>query len=165
MKSRTPKTLFIKCRVTPGDRERLHELMRKTGHRSEASFIRDAVFKDKPITIPTSSPTDDEILQKMNELIREFNRIGINYNQIAVKVNTASLPLAQALNKKQGICSGPGNKMCRLDHSKRRVRKFSQRIDRKTDVSESAGGRKIQKGNVCQKRCNQGKDFAGTEKV
>ena len=99
MKSRTPKTLFIKCRVTPGDRERLHELMRKTGHRSEASFIRDAVFKDKPITIPTSSPTDDEILQKMNDLIREFNRIGINYNQIAVKVNTASIPMAQALQE------------------------------------------------------------------
>ena len=106
MKSRTPKTLFIKCRVTPGDRERLHELMRKTGHRSEASFIRDAVFKVKPITIPTSSPTDDEILQRMNDLIREFNRIGTNYNQIAVKVNTASLPMAQALEASSRTFAG-----------------------------------------------------------
>ena len=71
--------------------------MSKTGHRSEADFIRDAVFRVKPIVIRTASPTDQEIWEQMVTLIKEVNRIGINYNQIAIKVNTASIPIAEAL--------------------------------------------------------------------
>ena len=104
--AREPRRLFIKCRVTEKEREDLHALMAKTGHKSEADFIRDAVFKVRPITLPSASPTDDEILQKMNDLIREFNRIGTNYNQIAVKVNTASLPMAQALEASSRTFAG-----------------------------------------------------------
>ena len=95
--AREPRRLFIKCRVSQNEREKLHNLMSKTGHRSEADFIRDAVFKVKPIVIQSVSPTDQEIWGLMVTLVKEFNRIGTNYNQIAVKVNTASIPLAQAL--------------------------------------------------------------------
>ncbi len=95
--AREPRRLFIKCRVTQKEREDLHNLMSKTGHRSEADFIRDAVFRVKPIVIQTASPTDQEIWERMVTLVKEFNRIGTNYNQIAIKVNTASIPMAQAL--------------------------------------------------------------------
>ena len=69
------------------------------GHKSEADFIRDAVFKVRPIVIRTASPTDQEIWQQMVALVNEFNRIGRNYNQVVVKVNTASIPMAQALQE------------------------------------------------------------------
>ena len=95
--AREPRRLFIKCRVTEKEREDLHTLMSKTGHRSEEDFIRDAVFRVKPIVIRTASPTDQEIWEQMVTLIKEVNRIGINYNQIAIKVNTASIPMAEAL--------------------------------------------------------------------
>ena len=42
--AREPRRLFVKCRVTAKEREDLHALMAKTGHKSEADFIRDAVF-------------------------------------------------------------------------------------------------------------------------
>ena len=51
----------------------------------------------KPIVIQTASPTDQEIWEQMVMLVKEFNRIGTNYNQIAIKVNTASIPMVQAL--------------------------------------------------------------------
>ena len=35
----------------------------------------------------------------MVALVNEFNRIGRNYNQVVVKVNTASIPMAQALQE------------------------------------------------------------------
>ena len=95
--TREPRRLFIKCRVTQNERENLHTLMSKTGHKSEADFIRDAVFKVKPIVIQCASPTDQEIWEQMVTLVKEYKRIGTNYNQIVVKVNTASIPMAQAL--------------------------------------------------------------------
>lgn len=97
--TREPRRLFVKCRVTEKEREDLHTLMAKTGHKSEADFIRDAVFKVRPIVIRTASPTDLEIWQQMVDLVNEFNRIGHNYNQVVVKVNTASIPMAQALQE------------------------------------------------------------------
>ena len=89
--AREPRRLFVKCRVSEKEREDLHALMAKTGHKSEADFIRDAVFKVRPIVIRTASPTDQEIWQQMVALVNEFNRIGHNYNQVVVKVNTASI--------------------------------------------------------------------------
>lgn len=97
--AREPRRLFVKCRVTEKEREDLHALMAKTGHKSEADFIRDAVFKVRPIVIRTASLTDQEIWQQMVALVNEFNRIGRNYNQVVVKVNTASIPMAQALQE------------------------------------------------------------------
>ena len=104
--AREPRRLFVKCRVTEKEREDLHALMAKTGHKSEADFIRDAVFKVRPIVIRTASPTDQEIWQQMVALVNEFNRIGHNYNQVVVKVNTASLPMAQALEASSRTFAG-----------------------------------------------------------
>ena len=101
MKKRTPRNQFIKCRVTPEDRANLHELMKKTGHRSEASFIRDAVFKTRPIVIRTGSKTDLEIWKQVTEVGVEINRIGSNFNQLVRRVNTASIEQRIALEKAQ----------------------------------------------------------------
>lgn len=99
MKKRTPRNQFIKCRVTPADKDYLHELMKKTGHRSEASFIRDAVFKTRPVVIRSGSPTDEEIWQQVTSVTDEINRIGTNYNQIVRKVNMASIEQCVALER------------------------------------------------------------------
>lgn len=105
MKKKTLRDQFIKCRVTPEERDYLHELMKKTRHRSEASFIRDAVFKTKPIVIRTGSKTDEEIRKKVTEIEGEINRIGNNFNQLVRRLNTASIEQLTALEKAQDTFS------------------------------------------------------------
>lgn len=116
-----PRRLFIKCRVTPDERARLHELMRKTGHRSEADFIRDAIFKVKPIVIRSVSPTDDEIWDQMKKLVGEFNRIGTNYNQIVHKANNSNVVTTQEFKDSSNVFN---SLICKLENASKELQAY-----------------------------------------
>ena len=99
MKKKTLRDQFIKCRVTPEERDYLHELMKKTRQKMNK------LFKTKPIVIRTGSKTDEEIRKKVTEVEGEINRIGNNFNQLVRRLNTASIEQLTALEKAQDTFS------------------------------------------------------------
>ena len=102
--------------------------MRKTGHRSEADFIRDAVFKVKPIVIRSVSPTDDEIWDQMKKLVGEFNRIGTNYNQIVAKVNRSNIPMMDAFEESKKVFNAL---MVKLEQASKELRAYIFDMDKR----------------------------------
>ncbi|WP_298987400.1 plasmid mobilization relaxosome protein MobC [uncultured Roseibium sp.] len=62
--------------LTLAEKEQLRDLVRASGLRSEAEFVRHAIF-NQPIRSPARSSSVDPAL------ITELNRIGVNVNQLA----------------------------------------------------------------------------------
>lgn len=78
------KNCYITLRVTDQEMSAIRTRMQKYGYRSRSLYLRDVIFKKKVITRnEVVNVTDKFLSDKLNELIYQINKIGVNYNQIA----------------------------------------------------------------------------------
>ncbi len=88
MKSKKSKTYTVKVRVDEEELSKIHGLMDINGYPTVSSFLRDLIFKKKIVTYHRVESVDDEVLRKrINELIYQFNKIGVNYNMVVAQYN------------------------------------------------------------------------------
>ncbi len=88
MKPKKSKTYTVKVRVDEEELSKIHGLMDINGYPTVSSFLRDLIFKKKIVTYHRVESVDDEGLRKrINELIYQFNKIGVNYNMVVAQYN------------------------------------------------------------------------------
>lgn len=77
------RTCYVKVRFSPDEMMRVRTLMDNSGYRSVSSFFRDLVSKKRFSDHRQEPHIDDKVLrEKMNYLIYQVNKIGVNYNQV-----------------------------------------------------------------------------------
>ena len=78
------RTCFVKIRFSPDEMLRVRTLMDSYGYRTVSSFFRDLVVRKRFSDKRAEPYIDDKVLrEKMNLLIYQVNKIGVNYNQVA----------------------------------------------------------------------------------
>lgn len=80
--NRENRTIIVKVRLTEGEFSRMKALMDMGGYPTVSSFLRETITKKRLPGRREKGPVDDALLrEKMNALIYQVNRIGVNYNQ------------------------------------------------------------------------------------
>ena len=78
------RTCYIKVRFSPDEMSKVRTLMDNFGYRTVSAFVRDLVSRKRFSDHRAEPHIDDKVLrEKMNNLIYQVNKIGVNYNQIA----------------------------------------------------------------------------------
>ena len=85
-RNREPKmnrTHTVKVRLTEDEFSRMSVVMETSGYPTVSSFLRDVITRKRLPERRAGAVISDEILrEKMNRLIYEVNKIGVNYNQV-----------------------------------------------------------------------------------
>lgn len=85
-RNREPKknrTHTVKVRLTEDEFARMSVVMETSGYPTVSSFLRDVITRKRLPERRAGAVISDEILrEKMNRLIYEVNKIGVNYNQV-----------------------------------------------------------------------------------
>ena len=80
--NRKNRTIIVKVRLTEDEFSRMKALMELGGYPTVSSFLREVITKRRLPGRREKGPVDDAVLrEKMNALIYQVNRIGVNYNQ------------------------------------------------------------------------------------
>lgn len=83
MKTKQAKTYTLRLRVDGEELLRVKTLMENNGYPTVSSFLRDVIFKKKIVSRKEVVNLTDKVMRdKMNQLIYQVNRIGVNYNQV-----------------------------------------------------------------------------------
>ncbi len=83
MKPKKAKKYILKLRVDEEELKKVRVIMDIHGYPTVSCFLRDVIFKKKVLTYrKVERVTDSALHLKMNELIYNFNKIGVNYNQV-----------------------------------------------------------------------------------
>ena len=82
-KPRENRTRTVKVRLTEDEYARMLLLMETGGYPTVSCFLRDAITRRNLPVRRTVRTVDDGVLrERMNRLVYEVNRIGVNYNQV-----------------------------------------------------------------------------------
>jgi len=80
---RQRRTCYLKVRLTPDELSRVRALMDNAGYNTISCFIRDLIVKKRFSDHREGPVINDKILlEKVNYLIYQVNKIGVNYNQV-----------------------------------------------------------------------------------
>ena len=80
--NRKNRTIIVKVRLTEDEFSRMKALMELDGYPTVSSFLREVITKRRLPGRREKGHVDDAVLrEKMNALIYQVNRIGVNYNQ------------------------------------------------------------------------------------
>ena len=83
MEEKDNRKYYVHARLSPVEHERLMLEMRLYGYRSISNFVRDLIMQKRlPRSGGTVRVSDRELRDRVNVLIYQVNKIGINYNQI-----------------------------------------------------------------------------------
>lgn len=83
MKTYQTKKYTLRLRVDQEEMLRVKTLMENNGYPTVSSFLRDVIFRKKIVSRKEVVRITDKVVRdKMNQLIYQVNRIGVNYNQV-----------------------------------------------------------------------------------
>ena len=83
MKTKQRRSCLVQVRLTPDEMDRVRAQMDTFGYVSVSCFLRDLVSKKRFSDHRQEPHIDDKVLrEKMNYLIYQVNKIGVNYNQV-----------------------------------------------------------------------------------
>ena len=83
MKDRPTRNCLIQVRLTPEEMERVKALMAIRGYTVYSCFVRDLIMQKRlPYRQEIPQVSDKELREKLNALVYQINKIGINYNQV-----------------------------------------------------------------------------------
>ena len=88
------RTRIVKVRLTEGEYSRMRALMETGGYPTVSCYLREVITKRRLPGRRDRGPVDDALLrEKMNALIYQVNRIGVNYNQFVAAYQRQSRQL------------------------------------------------------------------------
>ena len=77
------RSCLIQVRLTPEELERVKALMAISGYRVYSCFMRDLILQKRlPYRQEIVHVSDRQLSDRLNALIYQVNKIGINYNQV-----------------------------------------------------------------------------------
>lgn len=77
------RTRNVNVRFSPNEMIRVRALMEQGGYLSLSGFIRDLALRKRfPDHRKEDVINDKKLLEKMNYLVYQVNKIGVNYNQV-----------------------------------------------------------------------------------
>jgi hypothetical protein len=83
MKKGPTRNCLIQVRLTPDEMSRMRALMELYGYRAQSCFLRDVINRKQLRARPkVDSISGQDLLDKVNILIYQVNKIGVNYNQV-----------------------------------------------------------------------------------
>lgn len=83
MAEKTRRTCYVQVRLTPEEMVRLKALMEMWGYAKTSCFLRDLLLQKRmPYRSEVARVSDRELRDRVNALIFQVNRIGVNYNQV-----------------------------------------------------------------------------------
>ena len=78
-----PRSAVIRARITAEEMDKVTVMMENYGYKTVSSFLRDLLFKKRLETHREIVNVTDKVLRdKMNNVIFQINKIGVNYNQV-----------------------------------------------------------------------------------
>ena len=88
------RTRIVKVRLTAGEYSRMRALMETGGYPTVSCYLREVITKRRLPGRRDRGAVDDALLrEKMNALIYQVNRIGVNYNQFVAAYQRQSRQL------------------------------------------------------------------------
>ena len=83
MKGKNNRTYCLHARLTPEEKARVEALMEIGGYTSFSAYVRDLVMQKRlPYRSGKMTVSPRELRDKVNVLIYQVNKIGVNYNQV-----------------------------------------------------------------------------------
>ena len=83
MEKRQKRTCYVQVRLSPDEMARMKALMEMGGYRLVSCFLRDILTQKRfPYRTENVRVTDRELRDRINALVYQVNRIGVNYNQV-----------------------------------------------------------------------------------
>lgn len=83
MEKKQRRICHVRVRLTPDEMARVKAQMEIGGYRSFSRYFRDVLLRKRlPYRTEIDKVTDKEFRDKINALIYEVNKIGVNYNQV-----------------------------------------------------------------------------------
>lgn len=83
MKQKETRKYYVHARLSPDEHARLKLEMELHGYRNISNYIRDLIMQKRlPRRGVLTSVSDRELRDRVNILIYQVNKIGINYNQV-----------------------------------------------------------------------------------
>jgi len=77
------RTRIVKVRLTEDEFALMASVMEAGGYRTVSAFLRDVITRKKLPARRESASVDDALLrERMNALVYQVNKIGVNYNQL-----------------------------------------------------------------------------------
>ena len=81
-KQKNNRTKIVKVRLTEDEFSRMKTLMENGDYPTVSSFLREVISRKRLPDRRTVSKVDDTVLrERMNRMVYEVNKIGVNYNQ------------------------------------------------------------------------------------
>ena len=91
MEKRQKRTCYVQVRLSPDEMARMKALMEMGGYRLVSCFLRDILTQKRfPYRTESIRVTDRELRDRINALVYQVNRIGVNYNQVVATVQKQS---------------------------------------------------------------------------
>ena len=83
MAEKETRSNYLHARLNSVEMARVKVLMERSGYTSFSCFIRDLIMQKRlPSRTETRQVSDQELRDKVNVLIYQVNKIGVNYNQV-----------------------------------------------------------------------------------
>lgn len=81
-KQKSNRTKIVKVRLTEDEFSRMKTLMENGDYPTVSCFLREVISRKRLPDRRTVSKVDDTVLrERMNRMVYEVNKIGVNYNQ------------------------------------------------------------------------------------
>lgn len=81
-KQKNNRTIIVKVRLTEDEFSRMKTLMENGDYPTVSCFLREVISRKRLPDRRTVSKVDDTVLrERMNRMVYEVNKIGVNYNQ------------------------------------------------------------------------------------
>ena len=81
-KQKNNRTKIVKVRLTEDEFSRMKTLMENGDYPTVSCFLREVISRKRLPDRRTVSKVDDTVLrERMNRMVSEVNKIGVNYNQ------------------------------------------------------------------------------------